>query len=74
MRAVWVASVLGMAALILGASTGCGGDPADQTDLAKLPLPSDAAVAKAKATRLTGARPKFGAPPKNERAPTTSLP
>jgi ABC-type uncharacterized transport system auxiliary subunit len=59
----------------LAASMGCGGNSHEQTDLAKLSPPSAAAIAKAKATRLTGPRPKFGAPAKSERVePTTVLP
>jgi hypothetical protein len=58
--------MLGVGAFALGAITGCGGDPAGQTDLAKLPPPSQAVIDRAKAAPLPKSRPKFGSPPKSE--------
>jgi len=66
MRTKWVASVLGVAAFAMVASTGCGGDPAGETDLAKLPPPSQAVIDRAKAAPLPKSRPKFGSLPKSE--------
>jgi hypothetical protein len=53
--------------LALATISGCGGEPEGQTDLAKLPPPSQAVIdaAKEQAARPT-ARPKFGSPPKSE--------
>jgi hypothetical protein len=53
--------------LALATVTGCDGGSEGQTDLAKLPLPSQAVIdaAKAQAARPT-ARPKFGSPPRSE--------
>jgi hypothetical protein len=72
MRVKWIASVLHGVAIALGASSGCGGDPVGETDLAKLPPPASGVIAKP--TQLKGPRPKFGAPPKGQRPePTTVL-
>jgi hypothetical protein len=68
----WVAHI---SAAVIGfvASSGCGSDPVEPTDLAKLPPPSADAVDRAKSMPLKGQRPKFGAPPKSERPPATPL-
>ncbi len=66
MRTRWIESVLGLAVLALAASAGCGGDPEGQTDLAKLPPPSQQVIDRSKAARVPKARPKFGSPPKSE--------
>ena len=57
------------AAFALTAGGGCGGDSGGptQTDMAKLPPPSEAATnAAAKAPALPKVRPKFLAPPRSE--------
>jgi hypothetical protein len=51
----------------LAMMAGCGGEPEGQTDLAKLPPPTQAVIdaAKAKTEAHPAARPKFGSPPKS---------
>jgi hypothetical protein len=56
-----------VAVCALGVVTGCGGEPEGQTDLAKLPPPSQAVIdAAKKAKTQPQGRPKFGAPPRTE--------
>ncbi len=69
MRTNWIAPMLGVAAFTWAASTGCGGDPVGQTDLAKVPPPSQQVIDRAKAMPLPKSRPKFGSPPKSEMGP-----
>ena len=45
---------------------GCGEDSGGQTDLAKLPPPSQAVLDTAKAKAQPNPRPRFGSPPKSE--------
>ena len=66
MRTKWVAPALVLAAFALGAAIGCGNDPADQTDLAKLPPPSQQEIDRAKAIPQPKSKLKFGAPPRSE--------
>lgn len=55
--------VFAFAALVLG---GCLAEPEGQTDIAKLPLPSQEVLDAAKARARPNPRPKFGSPPKSE--------
>jgi hypothetical protein len=66
MRSNKIVSALRGAAIALVTSTGCGGDSAEQTDLAKLPPPSQAVIDAAKTQPSPKGRPKFGAPPRSE--------
>ena len=50
----------------LAVITGCGGEPEGQTDLAKLPLPSQAVIDAAKAQAPSKVRPKFATPTRSE--------
>jgi hypothetical protein len=51
--------------LALATVTGCDDDSEGQTDLAKLPPPSQAVIDAAKAQAPPTARPKFGSPPRS---------
>jgi hypothetical protein len=66
MRSRKIQQIVGGAAVLLGASCGCGADPAGETDLAKLPPPPQAIVDRAKAAPVPKAPPKFGSPPKSQ--------
>jgi hypothetical protein len=52
-------------ALALAQITGCGSSEDGQTDLAKLPPPSQATIDAAKARPKPQAPPKFGSPPRS---------
>ena len=67
MRSNKIVSALRGAAIALVTSTGCGGGSAEQTDLVKLPPPSQAVIDAAKKNQARPqARPKFGAIPRSE--------
>lgn len=51
--------------LAVGSVGGCGGDSEGETDLAKVPLPPQSVIDKAKATPLPKNRIRFAAPPKS---------
>ncbi len=68
MRTKWVAAALVLASFALGAAIGCGDDPANKTDLAKLPPPSQAVLDREKTVPRPKTKLKFGAPPKSELA------
>jgi hypothetical protein len=66
MRSNRVLTGLQRVVLALATISGCGGEPEGQTDLAKLPAPSQAVIDAAKTQAPPTARPKFGSPPKSE--------
>jgi hypothetical protein len=66
MRSSCIRSGLHGGVLALATITGCGGEPEGQTDLAKLPLPSQAVIDAAKAQAPSKARPKFVTPSRSE--------
>jgi hypothetical protein len=68
MRSRQIVSLFWIAALCLGACTGCGGDPDRPAELAKLSPPPPRATEKAR-TKPLPARPKFGSPPKSQMIP-----
>jgi hypothetical protein len=53
-----------VAACALSVVAGCGGEPDGQTDLAKLPPPSQDAIDRAKKQAPPKALPRFGSPPR----------
>jgi hypothetical protein len=66
MRSNRIVAALPGGMFVLATITGCGGEPEGQTDLAKLPPPSQAVIDAAKAQAPSKARPKFGSPPRSE--------
>jgi hypothetical protein len=52
--------------LVLATITGCDDGSNGETDIAKLPPPSQESLDAAKTQARPNARPKFGSPPKSE--------
>jgi hypothetical protein len=71
MRLRKMALALGLAALAFGAVEGCGGEPAGEAELAKLPPPSSGSTDRAQLQPPPKAKPKFGSPPKSQMVPPT---
>ena len=66
MRSIWIRSGLHGGVLALATLTGCDNGSDGQTDIAKLPPPSQEALDAAKVKAPKNVRPKFGSPPKSE--------
>lgn len=64
MRSRTIVSALCGASLASVIGAGCGGEPDNETDLAKLPPPSAKQIERAKMKPLPKAPPKFGSPPR----------